>query len=291
MPHVTHHAQGTFSWPELATTDQQAAVAFYRALFGWAVTELPIGPGDLYSMFQLDGRDVAAGYTMRAEERQMGIPPHWNSYISVTNVDESTARAKELGAKVLAGPFDVMDAGRMSVLQDPTGAAFQLWQAGRSIGARALGEPGALCWTELTTTDTAAADAFYTALLGWSAKRPAPGSPMPYTEFTVAGDTRPSVGMMPKPPHMPPGTPPFWLPYFMVADVDAAAATAKSLGAQVHHGPDTIPDGGRFAVLADPQGAAFAIFAKGQNRVALQSLDTLALPVLIAHQTTGGASP
>jgi len=261
MPQFTEHRPGTFSWPELATTDQKAAVTFYRNLFGWGLNEQPIGPNDVYSMFQLDGNEVGAAYTMRPDEQKMGIPPHWNSYISVANVEESTARAKDLGATVLAPPFDVMDAGRMSVVQDPTGAVFQLWQAGRSIGAKTLGEPGSLCWTELTTSDPAAAEKFYVALLGWTPKHSSPGSPMPYTEFTVAGSDRPSVGMMAKPPHMPPGTPSFWLPYFLVTDVDATVEKAKAGGAQVHFGPQDLPGTGRFAVLADPQGAAFAVFA------------------------------
>ena len=260
MPQFTQHAPGTFSWPELATTDQTGAVAFYRALFGWGVNDQPIGPTEMYSLLQLNGNDVGAAYTIRDDEKKMGIPPHWNMYISVQNVDDSTTRAQELGASVIVPPFDVMDAGRMSVLRDPAGAMFQLWQAGRSIGAKTLGEPGALCWTELTTSDTAAAEKFYVALLGWSAKHNAPQSPMPYTEFTVKGADRPSVGMMPKPPHLPPDVPSFWLPYFMVTDVDGTAAKGSSLGGKTHFGPMDLPGTGRFAVLADPQGAAFAVF-------------------------------
>jgi predicted enzyme related to lactoylglutathione lyase len=266
MAHFTAHLPGTFSWPELATTDQKAAVAFYRALFGWDVNDQPIGPNDMYSMFQLKGSDVAAAYTMRPEERQQGAPPHWNAYVTVANVEAATKKAQSLGATVIAPPFDVMDAGRMAVLQDPTGATFEVWQAGKSNGAKVLGEPGALCWTELTTTDPGAAEQFYTALFGWKAKRSAPGSPMPYTELTVAGANYPSIGMMAKPPQMPAEVPSFWMPYFQVADVDASVAKATSLGAQVHFGPMTIPDGGRFAAIADPQGAAFAVFAPTPGR-------------------------
>lgn len=261
MAQVSQHLPGTFSWPELSTSDQAAAVAFYRALFGWGVNDQPLGPGETYSIFQLNGADVGAAYTMRAEERQHGAPPHWNAYVSVANADEATTRAQELGANVFAPPFDVMDAGRMAVLQDPTGAVFQVWQAVKNIGAHVLGEPGALCWTELTTSDPAAAETFYTSLFGWTPKHSAPGSPMVYTEFTVAGANTPSIGMMQKPPHLPPQVPSFWLPYFQVTDVDASVEEAKSLGAQVHFGPENIPDAGRFAVIADPQGAAFAVFA------------------------------
>jgi predicted enzyme related to lactoylglutathione lyase len=260
MPEFTQHLPGTFSWPELATTDQQAAVAFYRALFGWDVEDQPIGPGGLYSLLKLRGLDVGAVYTMRPDELRMGAPPHWNAYITVANADEAASRAQELGATVLAGPFDVMDAGRMAVLQDPTGAVFQVWQAGRSIGARLLAEPGALCWTELTTSDTDAAERFYTAMFGWTPKHAAPGSPT-YTEFTVEGASGPSIGMMAKPPHLPPEVPSFWLPYFQVSDVDAIAAKAKALGGQIHYGPQDIPDAGRFVVVGDPQGAAFSAFA------------------------------
>jgi predicted enzyme related to lactoylglutathione lyase len=139
-----------------------------------------------------------------------------------------------------------------------------VWQAGKSNGAGVLAEPGALCWTELITTDADAAETFYASLFGWTPRPSAPGSPVRYTEFTVAGDSRPSVGMMPKPPHMPPDVPSFWLPYFQVLNVDAAVASATALGGSVHYGPDTIADAGRFAVLADPQGAGFAIFAPGR---------------------------
>ena len=104
-------------------------------------------------MFQMRGKPVGAAYTMRPEEKQGGAPPHWNSYVTVANVDESAKKAASLGGKIFAPPFDVMDAGRMAVVQDPTGAVFQIWQKKRSIGAEILNEPGALCWTELTTSD------------------------------------------------------------------------------------------------------------------------------------------
>jgi len=173
------HIPGTFCWPELATTDQKSGVAFYRALFGWGITEEPIGEGEVYSMFQLRGKQVAAAYTMRPEERQSGAPPHWNMYVAVANVDETVKRAQSLGATVLGPPFDVMEHGRMAVLQDPTGAVFCLWQSKAHIGAKILNEPGALCWSELTTRDTKAAGSFYTSLFGWTPKHSPPGASQP----------------------------------------------------------------------------------------------------------------
>jgi predicted enzyme related to lactoylglutathione lyase len=100
----TSHAPGTFCWPELSTSDQKAGVAFYRALFGWDLHEGPMGPGETYSMFQMRGKPVGAAYTMRPEEKQAGAPPHWNSYVTVANVDESAKQAASLGGKVFARP-------------------------------------------------------------------------------------------------------------------------------------------------------------------------------------------
>lgn len=258
MAEFTAHTPGTFSWPELATTDQKGAVAFYRALFGWDLNDVPLGPGETYSMFQLKGKEVSAASTLQQEQRQMGVPPHWNSYVTVKNVDESAKKAQSLGGKLLMPPFDVMDAGRMAVLQDPTGAVFEIWEPKRSIGARILNEPGALCWTELTTSDTKAAESFYTQLFGWVPKHSAPGSPMEYTEFSVGGT--PSIGMMAKPEGMPAHIPSYWMPYFQVTSADQSASKGKELGGKVMIGPQDIPGTGRFAILTDPQGAMFAVF-------------------------------
>src|SRR3954470_12668098 len=231
MADVNAHAPGTFSWPELATSDQNAGVAFYRALFGWDVNEQPIGATEVYSMFQMRGKAVGAASTQQANEKQMGVPPHWNSYVTVADVDESAKKAASLGGTVLAPPFDVMDAGRMAVVQDPTGAVFQIWQANRSIGAMILNEPGALTWTELNTRDTKAAEAFYTGLFGWGVKHSAPSTQMEYTEFSVNG--QPSIGMMAMNEHMPAHVPSYWMPYFQVADTDAAVAKVNELGGSV----------------------------------------------------------
>src|SRR5262245_39432469 len=111
MAEVSSHTPGTFSWAELATTDQAAATTFYRSLFDWGLNEQPMGPAETYSMFTVRGKEVAAAYTMRPEERQAGAPPHWNMYITVPNADEAVNRAQSLGAKVLAPAFDVMDVG------------------------------------------------------------------------------------------------------------------------------------------------------------------------------------
>ena len=258
MAEFRSHVPGTFSWVELATTDQKAGVAFYRALFDWDVRETPIGPNETYSMFLLRGQEAAAACTMQPDERKMGVPPHWNLYVTVTNVDETVKRAEGLGGNVLVPPFDVMDVGRMAVVQDPTGAIFQLWQAKKSIGAKVLNEPGALCWSELTTRDPKAAEAFYTGLFGWTAKHSAPSAGMDYTEFSVQG--QPSIGMLEMPANMPAGVPSYWMPYFQVDDCDASTARTSVAGGSVMIPPQDIPNTGRFSIVKDPQGAMFALF-------------------------------
>ncbi len=259
MPDVSSHVPGSFAWVELSTTDQNGGVAFYRSLFGWDVNEMPMGPGETYSMFKMRDRDVGAAYTMRPEEKQAGAPPHWNMYVAVENADATVEKAKELGAGVLAPAFDVMDAGRMAVLQDPAGAVFSIWQPKTHLGVQITNEPGSLCWSETTTRDTKKAEAFYTKLFGWTAKHSAPSSQMEYTEFS-AGE-RSSIGMMPMPKEVPPFVPSYWMPYFQVTACDASVAKAKSLGAKLMVGPHDIADTGRFAILNDPQGAMFAVFS------------------------------
>jgi predicted enzyme related to lactoylglutathione lyase len=247
----TAHVPGTFSWPELGTSDQKAAVAFYGNIFGWGVNEQPIGPTETYSMFTLRGLEVAAAYTLREHERQQGVPPHWNAYVTVANADATAKKAQELGGKLLAPAFDVMDAGRMAVLQDPQGAIFQVWQANTHIGSKIMREPDSLGWTELMTNDTAAAEKFYTQLFGWQPK----ASPQ-YTEFSV-GST-PQAGMMKIDPKWG-NVPPHWMPYFQVLDADRTAAKAVELGGRINVPPTDIPNVGRFAMLADPQGAMFSV--------------------------------
>jgi uncharacterized protein len=256
----TSHPPGTFCWPELSTTDRKAGVTFYRSLFGWDVNDSPVGPGpdDVYSMFQIRGKSVGAAAGQQPDEKKHGVPPHWNTYISVASADEAQKKAESLGGKTLAPAFDVMDVGRMAVLQDPSGAVFMVWEPKKHVGAEIMREPGALTWTELHTTDTEGSKKFYTSLFGWKEKT-SDAAGMTYTEFSV-GDT-PGGGMMAMNEHMKSAhVPPHWMVYFQTTDVDATANKAKSLGGNLLVPPMDIPNVGRFSVISDPQGAAFAVY-------------------------------
>lgn len=254
MAILTQHAPGTFCWPELGTSDANAAKKFYTSLFGWTVNDMPL-PDGTYTLFRLKDQDVAACYTLGAQ--MQGVPPHWGSYVSVEDVAKSAKRAAELGGKVIVEPMDVMDLGRMAVLQDPTGAMFNLWQATKHIGVGILGEPGALCWTELMTGDTVKAASFYQSLIGWKSNAtPMPGAGM-YTVFQRADGVN-AAGMMAITADMK-GVPPNWTPYFQSADIDATVTKVTSLGGTVIVPATPVPTVGRFAVFADPQGAVFAV--------------------------------
>jgi predicted enzyme related to lactoylglutathione lyase len=173
----------------------------------------------------------------------------------VASADEAASRAKSAGGTVLLDPFDVFDAGRMSLLQDPQGAVFAVWQAGQHIGYRLMNEPGTRIWNELLTTDPAGATQFYTRVLGVSSEK-MPG-PVDYTILNV-GETGAS-GVMQILPEMGP-IPPNWRVFFMVDDVDATANKGRSTGGVVLMAPQDIPGIGRFAVIQDPQGAVFGLF-------------------------------
>src|SRR5437588_229241 len=178
---VTKHETGRFCWAELSTTDGPGAKAFYSALFGWETTDNPMGPDMVYTMLNLKGQSAAALY----QDNSGKAPPQWGTYVSVDDLDAASARAKELGGTVIAGPFDVMEHGRMAVVQDPTGAVFSMWQPKGHIGYTVINEPGAVCWNELYTRDTSAAAEFYSGLFGYGVKQSE--MPMPYTEFQLDG--------------------------------------------------------------------------------------------------------
>ncbi len=253
MPLIETYAPGTFCWAELGTPAAAAAKQFYTSLFGWRAEDRPMGPDAYYTMLQLNGRAVAALY--QQDSGPQGLPPHWLSYISVASANEVACRAKELGGTALMDPFDVLDVGRMALLQDPTGAIVALWEPRSHAGAALAGEPGSICWNELATTNTSRAGTFYTALLGWSAA----SRPMGTSAYTTFADEGvPRGGMLAIDPALGP-MPPHWLVYFAVSDIEGQTTLAQSLGGSVRMRPKVAPGVGRFSVLADPAGAMFAM--------------------------------
>lgn len=246
----TSHPHGSPSWVDLASSDIEKSKAFYTALFGWTAEVAAEAEAMGYTQFRHNGH-IVAGLGGQPME---GVPPVWNTYVTVDDADKATERASELGGATFMEPFDVMGYGRMAVLADPTGAVFMLWQPGSSIGAELVNEPGAWSWSELMTDDPAAALEFYSGLFGWTAKVDDGG----YHELHLDG--KGIAGMMAKPDEMA-GLPNMWGVYFAVDDCDAACARVTELGGQLLRPPMDIEGVGRFAVVADDIGAAFQVIA------------------------------
>lgn len=256
MTEFKEYAPGTFCWVDLATTNAEASKTFYTSLFGWSATDVPAGDAGTYTMLEKDGKNVCALYQMNAAMHQPGTPPHWLSYVSVPDIDTSAAQVKTLGGSVLQEPCDVMESGRMSLIQDPTGAIFALWQPKEHIGAQLVNEPSTFCWNELHTTNVTAAKTFYAGLFGWTIDKSTNAVGGDYFSFQQ-GD-RPMGGMMEIQAEWG-EVPPNWVVYFAVEHCDATIEQAKTLGAAVEMAPMDIKDVGRFAILKDPQGAYFTV--------------------------------
>jgi uncharacterized protein len=252
MPARESYAQGTPNWVDLQTTDQAAAKAFYGEVFGWTYDDQPMDAGAVYSIAKIGDGQVAAIAPQSPELKAAGAPAVWNTYLAVDSVDDATAKVGPAGGTVAMEPFDVMDAGRMSFVLDPSGAPVALWQAGQHIGATLVNEPGTVTWNELVT-DNPAAVSFYEQVLGVTTTTMDMGADK-YTMFQVGG--KEVGGSMPPPTA---GVPNHWQVYFAVADADATAAKIKQQGGSIVVEPFDSPIG-KMAVAADPQGAVFSLF-------------------------------
>lgn len=263
MPNIEKHAAGEFSWVELSTTDQAAEKKFYGQLFGWTANDAPMGPNNFYTMFEIQRKPVAAAYTLPEDQKAGGVPPHWMLYIAVENADATANRTAELGGKVMAPAFDVFEFGRMAVLQDPTGAVFSVWQAKKHTGTQMTGVDGTLCWADLNTPSQDRAGQFYSQLFGWKIEK---GDEDTHNYQHIKNGEQ-FIGGIPPESVQSSTNPPHWLPYFAVSDCDATAGKAAQLGGKLYMRPTTFENVGRIAVIADPQGAVFAIFQPARDRL------------------------
>ena len=242
------YAPGTFCWADLGTTDADAAKQFYTSVFGWEAVDTAVGDEGTYTMFRLDGSDVAALYELDEEQRAT-LTPHWSSYVSVEDVDAVVPRVRDLGGEVLAEPFDVEQAGRTAAVRDPTGATLHLWQPREQLGASLVNDPGCMVWNELASPDPARARDFFAELLGWTVEPEESGYGVIRLNGALNGGIRPPQDA--EPTH--------WLVYFTVGSCDDAIAAIREAGGGVIAGPFDTPVG-RVAAVGDPQGAAFALY-------------------------------
>jgi predicted enzyme related to lactoylglutathione lyase len=244
---------GRFVWHELHTEDRPKAQKFYTQLVGWDTKEVPMGPGEPYTLCFLNGKDHAGIIKSQAPAH---VPPHWLPYIHVDDVDAAASKVSELGGKVINPPMDIPNVGRFAVVMDPTGAIFAIYLNNKPYPP----EPempllGSFCWDELMTSDPDAAEAFYTSMFGYTVESMDMG-PMGTYRILKSGERR-RGGIMKAPPGVPHS---HWLTYIAVKNVDESTHNATEFGAKVIVEPQDIPNIGRFSALNDPTGAGVALF-------------------------------
>jgi uncharacterized protein len=272
---------GVPCWVDTDQPDVDAAKDFYGGLFGWEFDErTPPGADERYYVAQLRGLDVAGvGTKMEGDSS----PTAWNSYIAVESADDAATKTSASGGKVVMDAFDVGDAGRMAVLADHEGAVFCVWEAGKTAGAQLVNEPGTWSFNDLATRDPDSALAFYGELFGWenSGRGSAEDAGMSFWRRPGYGEfldelnpgTLDQMETMGAPEgfadaigwlmemtdeQFPAEVPPHWGVSFAIADADASAARAQELGATLIVDPTDAP-WVRYAMVRDPQGAAFQI--------------------------------
>ena len=244
---------GKPSWVELSSTDPAGSRAFYEKLFGWNIWVSPDPQYGGYALANQGDKGVAGIGPKRPGDAS---PSAWSIYFGTASADDTAKKVAAAGGTVVAPPFDVPAQGRMTVFQDPSGAFVSAWQARENQGFHSGGE-GQFGWAELSARGLEKDVAFYKALFGWTAKKSdVATAEQPYTEFQLNGES--IAGAMEMNPMVPKEVPSYWMPYFNVADVDAAFTKTKDAGAREMVAPQDFP-GGRFAIVIDPQGAAFGL--------------------------------
>lgn len=257
---------GVPSWIDTEQPDVDAAVEFYRGLFGWTFEAAsPPGSPERYLIARLDGADVGGLAGTRGESAA------WNTYVAVDDADAAARRLESAGATVKSAPADAGEGGRAAVLADPEGVEFRLWQARRRPGTQAVNVPGAWNFSDLHTGDVGAAAAFYGGAFdwraddlgyGWLIRRPGYGD---HLEATVDPGIRARQAEVFVPPGFEdavawyvaadPTEQPHWHVTFAVADRDETAAQAAWLGASILEQTDE--QWSRTVRIRDPQGAEF----------------------------------
>jgi len=250
---------GRFCWFDLMTSNPDEAPDFYGQIAGW--TTMPWDGGDKPYTMWMNG-DTPLGGVMQLQDEAVnaGAPPHWLAYISTPDIKATTAKARELGATVMA-EMEIPSVGSIAIITDPQGTVFSAFQpSGDTPGHDEPAGVGEFSWHELATDDWEAAWAFYSSLFGWQeTDRMDMGEGGMYQMY--GRGAHPLGGMFNRPPEMPWSS---WLFYITVSDVNAAADKVKALGGKILNGPMEVPGGDVVAQCLDPQGAAFAIHTAAQ---------------------------
>ena len=257
MPTFTSHAIGSPCWVDLMSPDVDASVTFYTGVFGWDAADQHDDEGNrVYVMFSLGGKTVAG---LGGQAPQMaGMPAIWNNYVACDDLDGTVAAAAAAGGTVMMPPMQVMDAGAMAIISDPTGAAISLWMAGTHRGAELCNEPNTWSWTELMTRDIEAARPFYEAVFGWEIVGQDMG-PMGTYWVVQGGEHGGWAGLMSMPPDVPDMVPNHWATYFATADIAETVSKIVAHGGQAVEEPFHVPGVGTMAIVHDDLGGNFSL--------------------------------
>jgi predicted enzyme related to lactoylglutathione lyase len=248
------YLDGEPCWVDVLAADMEAAKRFYGDVFGWTFESAGPEFGH-YTRAVLNGRAVAG---ISPPPPGDDTPPAaWSLYLASHDLDGIARQVGESAGKVLLGPMDVPDNGRMVFALDPTGAGFGVFEPGRNTGCQLYDEPGALCWAELNTREPQSADAFYRELFDYDQLQLGDFDQFDYTTWSLGGQY--VCGRLKMTANWT-GIAPHWMVYFAVDDADAAADRARRSGGHVQHNPFDSTHG-RIAVLSDPNGAVFSIMA------------------------------
>ncbi|WP_316522588.1 VOC family protein [Kitasatospora brasiliensis] len=244
--------EGTPCWADAMFTDLEGAKAFYGDVLGWTFGESSSEYGN-YTQAYSDGKAVAAIVPpMPGAQAQSA----WCLYLASSDAGATAARIRANGGEVVMGPMQVGDFGTMVIAKDPAGVAFGVWQAGRHEGFEKQSAPGAYSWAELVTREPAKADAFFPAVFPYGVRKMA-GGDFDYRMYQV-GEQVVLGRMAAEDEFLPAEAPSYISVYFAVDDADVAVEKLTKRGGTVYAGPMDSPDG-RFAVVGDPQGAAFGL--------------------------------
>jgi predicted enzyme related to lactoylglutathione lyase len=252
---TTSYVDGAPNWIDLGTPDTDAAAAFYGPLLGWSLQSAGPDSGG-YGFFHLGGKTVAAVGPL-----QENASSAWTLYFHTRDADATAKAVEEAGGTVRVAPFDVFTHGRMAQCSDPAGAEFALWQPGDTKGLDVVTEPGSLAWTELYVPSPDALRPFYEQVLDWKIEKMPFGDMTYIVVSTAEGENSGLGGVMP----LQEGDTPHWLPYFEVPDCDETVARVQELGGRVLAPAMGAEGVGRFAELADPAGARFAVITSANS--------------------------
>ena len=252
------NSHGRFVWYELMTSDTESARAFYAGVVGWGARDAS-APGSTYRLFTSGDSPVAGLAKVPEDARRTGVTPRWIGYVGVDDVDAAVDTIKQLGGEVYVPPIDVPNISRFSIVADPQMATLALVKGLKSGQAQSAGlsAPGRVGWHELLAADWETAFAFYAELFGWQKADSHFGEMGTYQAFSAGGEA--IGGMFNKPAILPL---PFWLYYFNVDDVRAAAKRVEAGGGQILYGPTEVPGGAWIVHCTDPQGALFALISR-----------------------------